>query len=474
MASTNITFSNIPASIRKPGKYFEYNTRMAVNTLPANAQKMLIVGQRLTGGSVPALTPTQVYSSAQAADYFGAGSMLHRMVLAAITANAYLDLTVCALDDGAGAAATDTVTIAGTATGAGVLTLSVGNQSCQIAIAATDAAAAKATALQAALAQISSLPVAATVNAAVVTLTSKNKGLVGNQIDIAVSCTAPGLTATLANPTLTGGTIDPDISTALTKVFAQQYTIICTPYNDQTSLTALRTHLDSVSGPMEQRPGIAAFGFDGALAAATTLAGQINGGRLSMYYLRGTTTPAYEMAAAYGAVIASEEDPAMPLNTLALTGIAAPPISQRLSRTEQETCLYNGVTPGEVGPGEVVQIVRAISTYTLDPQGIADISLLDITTIRTLDYVRLACRTRIALRFPRSKLSSKTPSRVWTELYDVLLKLDELEIIENVAANKDGLLVERDLQDPNRLDAKIPDDVVNGLHVFAGRIDLIL
>ena len=128
----------------------------------------------------------------------------------------------------------------------------------------------------------------------------------------------------------------------------------------------------------------------------------------------------------------------------------------------------------EVGPGEVVQIVRAISTYTLDPQGIADISLLDITTIRTLDYVRLACRTRIALRFPRSKLSSKTPSRVWTELYDVLLKLDELEIIENVAANKDGLLVERDLQDPNRLDAKIPADVVNGLHVFAGRIDLIL
>ena len=28
MASTNITFAGIPASIRKPGKYFEYNTRM--------------------------------------------------------------------------------------------------------------------------------------------------------------------------------------------------------------------------------------------------------------------------------------------------------------------------------------------------------------------------------------------------------------------------------------------------------------
>ena len=40
--------------------------------------------------------------------------------------------------------------------------------------------------------------------------------------------------------------------------------------------------------------------------------------------------------------------------------------------------------------------------------------------------------------------------------------------------NKDGLIVERDAQDVNRLDAKIPVDVVNGLHVFAGRIDLLL
>ncbi len=46
--------------------------------------------------------------------------------------------------------------------------------------------------------------------------------------------------------------------------------------------------------------------------------------------------------------------------------------------------------------------------------------------------------------------------------------------MEEVDANADGLVVERDLQDVNRLDAKIPVDVVNGLHVFAGRIDLLL
>jgi phage tail sheath gpL-like len=101
-------------------------------------------------------------------------------------------------------------------------------------------------------------------------------------------------------------------------------------------------------------------------------------------------------------------------------------------------------------------------------------SLLDLTTIRTLDYVRRACRERIALRFPRDKLSARTPKLVESELYDVLLKLEELEIVEEVESNKAALIVERDSQDANRLNARIPADVVNGLHVFAGRIDLYL
>jgi phage tail sheath gpL-like len=65
-------------------------------------------------------------------------------------------------------------------------------------------------------------------------------------------------------------------------------------------------------------------------------------------------------------------------------------------------------------------------------------------------------------------------AQVRSELYDVLIKLEELEIIENVEANKDGLIVENDSQDPDRINARIPCDVVNGLHVFAGRIDLLL
>lgn len=473
MASPNISFANIPASIRKPGKYFEFNTSLAVRTLPGNLQKTLIVAQRLAAGTIAANTPVEVYSDSEAATYFGRGSMAHLMVRAALIANPYLALTVLAMDDaGASVAATATVVHTGPATSAGTLTLNVGGQQVVIAIASGDASTAIAAALKAQCDKQPDLPVSATVVASTVTLTAKNKGTQGNGIKLSTVVTATGVAATAG--AMGAGATDPTVATGLAEVFASGHNIVISAWNDATTLTALRTHLDNVSGPLEQRGAIGIYGHTGTLANATTLASGVNSGRISGMLVPSAYHMAYEVAAAYGAVVASEEDPARPLNTLALTGIAVPPLANRLSRTEQENALYNGVTPSEVGPGDKVQIVRAVTTYTLDPQSVPDISLLDLTTIRTLDYVRKACRERISLRFPREKLSARTPDKVRGELLDVLFKLEELEIVEMVEANKAAVLVERDLQDPNRLDARIPVDVVNGLHVFAGRIDLLL
>lgn len=473
MASSNISFDQIPSSIRKPGKYFEFNTKLAVRTLPGNRQETLIVAQKLAAGSQAAGAAVEVFGDDEAAEYFGEGSIAHLMVRAALTANPYLALSVIAMDDAAGsAAAAGTITLAGTATGTGVLTVWIAGVRTELAIASGDTAASVAAAMEAKLDALGDLPVTASVAGAVITLTARNKGTLGNGIAVTSTSTAPGVTATVV--AMTGGSVDPDIATPLAAVFSAGHDVIISALADSTSLTALRTHLDNVSGPLEQRGAIGIFGHAGTLSAATTLAGALNSGRISGILVPATRSPAFAVAAAYGAVVAAEEDPARPLNTLALTGIQAPTLEDRLSRTEQESALYNGVTPSEVGPGDKVQIVRAITTYTLDPQGIDDISLLDLTTIRTLDYVRTACRERISLRFPREKLSARTADKVRSELLDVLTKLEELEIVEEVEANKPGLIVERDLQDPNRLNAKIPTDVVNGLHVFAGRIDLLL
>lgn len=365
----SISFDTIPASIRKPGVYMEFNTSLAVRTLPTNKQNVCLIVPLGEGATVAAHVPTPFYSAAEAKALFG-GTVAEEMADAFITAYRY------------------------------------------------------------------------------------------------ASVSAVGVVVV--------GDAEPDIKAALDSTAMGGFNILVPAWFSQSALTALRTHIQTYTSSMEQQGIIGVAALTSTLSAATTLATSLNSGAISLAVLPGTASSARQVAAAYAAMIASEEDPARPLNTLVLTGIKVPPVTQRLGRTEQETALANGVTPLEVAAGDVIQIVRAVTTYTKSAAGATDVSLLDLTTIRTLYYVRMACRDRIRLRFPRSKLSKKTPDAVRGELMDVLLKLEELEIVEEVEANAAGLVVERSTQDASRLNSSIPADVVNGLHVFAGRIDLLL
>ncbi|WP_454466555.1 phage tail sheath C-terminal domain-containing protein [Citrobacter cronae] len=472
MSSPNVELYEI-GSIRKPGKYFEFNTRLAVRTLPGNAQTVLMVVQMLNTGLAEELTIVDIFSDEQAATYFGRGSLGHQMATSAIQSNPYLQLQMIGISDASTAtAAKGTVTITGPASSNGTLSVSIGGIRLDVGITSADTAAAIAASLVEVITQKSGLPVIAAAEDGVVTLTSRHKGTVGNDIAISASVTATGVTATVVK--MAGGNVDPDIAPALAAAFAAGHNIVVCPYSTQDALTVLRNHLDKVSGPLEQRGALGVAGWRNSLSTGTTLAASLNSGRITMGWHNGSARMPAQIAAAYAAVIASEEDPARPLNTLAMSALDVTPLESRPGRTEQENALYNGLTPFEIGPGDTVQIVRAITTYTKNAEGVDDVSLLDITTIRTLDYVRKACRERISLRFPRDKLSSRTPPKVQSELLDVLIKLEELEIIEEVEANKSSLIVERDSQDSNQLNARIPADVVNGLHVFAGRIDLLL
>ncbi|WPU22565.1 phage tail sheath C-terminal domain-containing protein [Cedecea neteri] len=472
MSSPNVELFEIGA-VRKPGKYFEFNTRLAVRTLPGNAQNVLMVVQMLTGADAAPLTIQSIFSDEQAASFFGRGSVGHLMATDAIKANPYLQLQMIGVADAATAtAATGKITVTGPASSNGTLSVSLCGTRLDVGITSGDTAADIATALVGVITQKSALPVTAEAAEGVVTLTSRHKGAVGNDIVLSASVSAAGVTATVVQ--MAGGNVDPDIAPALAAAFAAGHDIVVCPFSTADALTALRNHLDNVSGPLEQRGAIGVAGWRKSLSTGTTLAASLNSGRITVGWHNGSAKMPAQIAAAYAAVIASEEDPARPLNTLAMSSLDVTALESRPGRVEQENALYNGLTPFEIGPGDKVQIVRAISTYTKNAEGVDDVALLDITTIRTLDYVRKACRERISLRFPRDKLSSRTPPKVQSELLDVLIKLEELEIIEEVEANKSSLIVERDSQNVNQLNARIPADVVNGLHVFAGRIDLLL
>jgi len=474
-----IAFQNIPSSIRKPGRYSEYNASLASRGLPANAQKVCIIGQKTSAGTGVSNVPVQVFSSEDAKVYGGAGSNVYLAAKAALKANPNLQLWIVPVPDGAGAAAVGTITIAGTASTTGSIEIWIGNVRAEATIFTGDTQAEIATAIKLAIEAVHlETPVIATVNAAVVTLTARNLGTLGNNIAVSYRNNNVGTsTVTIVQPT--SGATDPSIATALTAIFPADYNKIMVCNNDATNLALLKTHLQDASAPTEGRTAVGFFGYTGVQATLETLAGTtLNYERLTVAYLKQTKTTQrghsldYEIGAAYCAVSAGESDPAMPLNTLALKGIGPVALEDQLSRSQQESCLLNGVTPLEVGPGDTVQIVRAVTTYTTNAAGSKSEAYLDLTTILSMDYGKIAIESREAERFGRTKKTERTKLALGDEVFDVCRLLKELEIWNPVT--REEIIVEDDLQNVGRVNVSIPAKVVAGMHIIANRLDLIL
>jgi phage tail sheath gpL-like len=489
MSSPNIQFTTIPGNIRKPGAYFEENTSNAIQGLTGQNDKVVILAQMTPSGIATPLTPTKIFDSATAQLYFGAGSVAHLASEYALAANPYVDLTVVPISDAGGSSkASGTVVIGDTsATTAGQFSLWVGDQLAQYSYAAGDSKASITAGLMTSLNNISNeLPVTDTSSAGTITFTAKNAGNVGNYIDFSAKASAGLSTITIG--TMTGGAGDPVLgvhdttNTALGVITGSGYTVIVNTIPTSTALTAGKNFVEFVSGPLEQRPAIqvsAVTDLVDTQANLVTLATGLNHGRTSLPYISYANdnlakTEAFKIAGAYGAVIASQSDPAVPYDGLILSPLAAPSVIDRFSRTTEEYLLNNGLTPLDVAPGDQVQIVRAISTYVVNSFSIPDPTLLDINTIRTLDYVRAQIRTRLSARFVRAKLSPRIAASIKDQVIDVLYLMQALEIVQNVATYKNGVIVETDISDPTRIDVKIPANIVSGLHVISGQIILIL
>src|SRR5271157_4081934 len=101
MSSINVITDQIP-NTRVPGFYGQENVSNALQGLSPLVNKVVIIAQETSSGSVPANTPTKVFDSGSAQLYFGAGSIAHKAVEAAIEANPNVNLTVLPLADGIG------------------------------------------------------------------------------------------------------------------------------------------------------------------------------------------------------------------------------------------------------------------------------------------------------------------------------------------------------------------------------------
>ncbi|QUM72182.1 phage tail sheath subtilisin-like domain-containing protein [Sphingopyxis granuli] len=482
-----ISFNQIPASLRVPGAYVEFDSSRANGGLPALANRVLIIGQKLGAGTGAALVPTRLFSTAQADELFGKASVLARCHRAFRIGDASSECWAIALaDPGAGTAATGTITVTGPATAAGTIALMIAGQAVPVGVASAATANTVATAIAAAINGMATLPVTAAAEAAVVTLTAKHKGTVGNDIDVRHSFfqgeALPGGIA-LAIVAMAGGAGDADHDALWDAIADGAYRTIILAHHSAAVLDSVEDELESRWGPTRMLESFCWTAHRGDLAALAAFGETRNCPLVSTIGTGLSPTPPWEWAGNYGAIggYQSAIDPARPLQTLRLDAVRPPAENARFAWADREALLRSGIATFTVDAGGNVQIERTVTSYRENAYGEEDTSYLDAETPLTLSYLRVSWRGRVLGKYPRHKLANDgtrysagqaivTPIVLRAEAVAWFLELEEAGLVEDVEQFKADLIVERDAGDPNRVNMLLPPNLVNQLRVLGAQV----
>ncbi|RJG06248.1 phage tail protein [Noviherbaspirillum cavernae] len=482
-----ISFNNTPQNLRVPLFYAEVDNSQAGYF--SQTLRTLIIGQMLPSGVAATNMPQLVSRTDAAKEQFGVGSMLAAMHAKYRANDAFGEVWCLPLADGAGAVATGTIGLTGSASKAGTLSAYIGGDRVQVAVAAADTAAAAATALAAAINANSDLPVTAAAAAGAVTVTAKHKGELGNDILLQMNyrgaaggeTTPAGLTVVIT--AMAGGTTTPSLTAGIAAMGDEEFDFIICPYTDSATLDALMALMNDTTGRWawnRQIYGHVYAAKRGTFAALQTFGVARNDQHVTVAgFETGVPNPAWEYAAAYGArnAVFIAADPARPTQTGELVGILPAPGPNRFIQTERQTLLNSGIATSYVGGG-AVRVERAVTTYQKNAFNQADPSYLDSETMHQLAYILRSLRSAITSKYPRHKLADDgtrygagqaivTPSVIRGELIAKYAELEEAGIVENAKAFKEHLIVERPSNDPKRLNVLLPPDLVDQLRVFA-------
>jgi phage tail sheath gpL-like len=486
-----ISFNTIPSNLRVPFTPVEIDQSRAQQGPVLIEYTALLIGQKLAAGSAAANSLLVVTSEAQVILLAGRGSMLARMAKRWFENNQVTKTYIGVLaDDGAGVAATGTITTTGPATANGTVQLYLGGDLVQVPVTAGDSANTIAAAIASAINANLDLPVTAAAVANVVTVTFRHKGLSGNQFDIRVNyqdgqALPAGVGAVIV--AMSGGTTSPVLATLIAAMGDTHFHVVAHPYSDATSLTAIENEMASRFGPMRMIDGVAFTASAETHANLLTLGNGRNSPHSAIVATNKSPTPPYEYAAASAAIVAMAGalDPARPFQTLPLKGVLAPQEANRFTLSERNLLLGDGISTTKVGPGGIVQLERMITTYQVNAAGAPDTGYMDVTSMLTLLALRATFRNQILAKYPRHKLANDgtrfgagqvvmTPKLGKAEAVAWFEQMEQLGLVEDIDQFKRDLVVERDGTDPNRLNFLLPPNLVNGLIVTATQLQFRL
>ena len=489
-----IGFNAIPADVRVPFAYVEFESSEAIQDAGVQPYRGLLIGSKRATGTAAADDPRRLAGADDAAREFGIGSLLHQMAIAWFSINRSSELHGIALDlPGAATTQETTLTFTVNATAAGTLVLYIG--ATRIAVPVASGATPTQIAASAAVA-ITARPetgFAAVAAAGVVTLTAVSPGAwaaagdqgIPVQHSLAKDEFLPASVA-LAIATGTAGGGEPDLADLWAAIGDVHYNVFATPYQSAAALTSIETELAARWGPTRPIDGVAFAAARGTAATVTAIAANRNSPHVVVLDAATSPAPAFAWASQAAATVALHApiDPARPFQTLALN---VPPaaLGSRRTYTERANLLRSGIATHVVDDGGTVRIERLITEYRKSPAGVDDEAYLDVNTPLTLSYLRWDWRAYMARKYPRHKLGDDgkryregqpimTPSLGRAEALVKFREWEELALVEAPEQFKRGLIVERNPHDRNRLDWLIRPDLINQLRIMGTQITFLL
>lgn len=479
-------FQNIPANIRVPLFYAEMDNSMA-GTFQQNYRALLIGQSTKLNGIVD--EPKLISSRGSLIEIVGEDSMLIGMFDLFRKNNISTELWVLPVkEDSLGVQAKGTITITGTATESGILSLYIAGKLVSTTILESDTNTEIIQKISESINSNKTLPVIATAVENSITLTCKWKGLTGNDIDLRTNylgenngeITPAGIELKIVS--MTGGLLNPSIDIALSSLGDEAFDFIGLPFTDSASLKSMQEFMNDTTGRWSWEKQIYGHSFsviNKDVAEAQTFGSNLNDQHKTIVNLYKTPNPTWEVL---GALLGQASnslgiDPARPLQTLPLIGILSPNVKDLLDTTNRNTLLFNGIATINVVNG-VSQIERLVTNYQKDKYGNPDNSYLDVQTLFTSAYTIRNMRQVILQKYGRHKLADDgtrfaegqpivTPKVIRAELIALYFNFEQQGLVENADIFAKNLIVERDVNDKNRVNVLFPSDYINQLRVLA-------
>lgn len=491
-----VTFLSMPSLILVPGDYIEQDNSKLAGAVLTGRPRVLLIGQKLAGGAAAVATLLRVDTPGQAKVLFGQGSMLADMVAGYKSRDTTIETWAMAVaDDAGGTAATGSYAFTGPATAAGTFKGLVCGQRVPVAVTSGMTATQLATALAAAVNANADLPVTATSSIGTVTITARHKGVEGSSLQLAYNydpgdALPAGIALTLT--AMSGGAVNPSVTAAIAAIRDAPFAHVVHGWSDSTTITAFEAFAADRSGPTKMNYSeVYAAKVDTYSNHITALASRNSPWGVYLCLKASLPRPAWRVLAELVACIApsAADDPALPFNTLLVDDLP-PAEGDWFIWGERELLLEAGGATLKLDGGGIL-VDRVVTTSKTNSAGQTDAGQRDLNTVLTVNYMSISARTWLGTQFVTETgqpykivddASIYPPGAHVTDCRQIKAALIGLAsgdwkdrgLIENLAAFKTSLVVERNANDATVVDWRINPNLVNGLHVRRGQVQSVL